>query len=296
MLLLFSFIFSICCKFEAAGNEPVLWCLLHNSAKCSGAITDTLLPIPDKLVVLTFDDAVASHYDVVGPMLKEYGFGATFFVTEGFNFHTKPSEYLSWDQIVSLYKDGFEIGNHTKDHISINAQSLPQLREQIEVINERCKQYGIPKPVSFAYPGNFILKDALPILKEEGFLWARRGNIPEYKGGDDGRGFGYEPGVDDPLLIPSAGITLPAWGLKDFRESVQKAVNGKIAVIQFHGVPDREHPWVNTSPEQFRTYMDYLKKESYKVISMRDLIYYVDPEKEPIDPWLIIERRKKEQN
>src|SRR5229473_6679633 len=34
--------------------------------------------IPDKLVVLTFDDSKASHYTVVRPLLKKYNFGATF--------------------------------------------------------------------------------------------------------------------------------------------------------------------------------------------------------------------------
>ena len=40
-------------------------------------------PLPDKLVVLTFDDGSISHLTVAGPLLKELGFGATFFVTEG---------------------------------------------------------------------------------------------------------------------------------------------------------------------------------------------------------------------
>ena len=35
--------------------------------------------IPDKLVVLTFDDAIISHYTNVAPLLKKYKFGATFF-------------------------------------------------------------------------------------------------------------------------------------------------------------------------------------------------------------------------
>ena len=42
--------------------------------------------IPDRLVVLTFDDSAKSHYTVVRPLLKEYQFGATFFITEGFDF------------------------------------------------------------------------------------------------------------------------------------------------------------------------------------------------------------------
>ena len=41
-------------------------------------------PVPDKLVVLTFDDSVASHATFVAPLLKKHGFGATFFITEGF--------------------------------------------------------------------------------------------------------------------------------------------------------------------------------------------------------------------
>jgi peptidoglycan/xylan/chitin deacetylase (PgdA/CDA1 family) len=47
---------------------------------------EALEAVPDKLVVLTFDDSVASHYTVVRPLLKRYGFGATFFITEGFSF------------------------------------------------------------------------------------------------------------------------------------------------------------------------------------------------------------------
>ncbi|HEU4927232.1 MAG TPA: hypothetical protein VFT24_09300 [Vicinamibacterales bacterium] len=33
--------------------------------------TAGLEPIPDKLVVLTFDDSMASHYTVVRPLLKK---------------------------------------------------------------------------------------------------------------------------------------------------------------------------------------------------------------------------------
>jgi peptidoglycan/xylan/chitin deacetylase (PgdA/CDA1 family) len=51
-------------------------------------------PVPDKLVVLTFDDSVASHYTVVRPILKRHGFSATFFITEGFGFSTNKKDYI----------------------------------------------------------------------------------------------------------------------------------------------------------------------------------------------------------
>src|SRR6187402_597077 len=94
-----------------------------------------LLPVPDKLVVLTFDDSVASHHAVALPVLKRYGFGATFFITEGFSFRTNKKDYMTWEQIAELHRDGFEIGNHTRDHMSITAGNLEKLKEQIEAIN-----------------------------------------------------------------------------------------------------------------------------------------------------------------
>src|SRR6188472_1181745 len=87
-------------------------------------------PIPDKLVVLTFDDASKSHFTIARPLLKKYKLGATFFVTEGFDMTTNKRDYMTWDEIAQLHKDGFEIGNHTRDHLSLRDDNLVQLREQ----------------------------------------------------------------------------------------------------------------------------------------------------------------------
>src|SRR5919106_173865 len=105
-------------------------------------------PIPEKLVVLTFDDSCASHHAVAAPLLKRYGFGATFFITEGFTFRTNKRDYMTWEQIAALHRDGFEIGNHTRDHMGINARNIDRIREQVEEINARCAKHGIPRPIS----------------------------------------------------------------------------------------------------------------------------------------------------
>src|SRR4051812_15445972 len=139
-----------------------------------------LKPIPDKLVVLTFDDASKSHFTVARPLLKKYKFGATFFVTEGFDMPTNKRDYMSWDEIAQLHKEGFEIGNHTRDHLGITDKNVGELIEQVQAINERCKEHGIPAPVSFAYPGNALAKEALPLLRPLEIKFARRGGSPEY--------------------------------------------------------------------------------------------------------------------
>ena len=248
-------------------------------------------PIPDKLVVLTLDDSKASHYTVVRPLLKQYGFGATFFITEGFAFRTNKDDYLTWEQIAELHRDGFEIGNHTRDHMGLTKGNLPKLKEQADAINAQCAAHGIPAPTSFAYPGNTIEPEAIGMLADLGFRFARRGGAPEYPY-DEGNGFAYEPGRDHPLLLPSAGDARPAWTLDNLKRAVGQAVKGRIAILQFHGAPDVEHPWVHSPPERFAEYMKYLHDEGFKVIALRDLAKYVDWTQKPADPWRVIEERK----
>lgn len=265
---------------------------------CCVTVLSAKDPIPNKLVVLTFDDSVKSHFTVVRPILKQYGFGATFFITEGFDFKSDKQNYMTWGEIATLHRDGFEIGNHTRDHFSIGSNSAEQLQqkldelpEQVASINEQCLAHGIPKPVSYAYPGNGIAAGALPILEDLGIRFARRGGAPEYPY-VAGEGFAYEPGLDHPLLIPSAGDARPDWTLDDFVRAVRQAERGRIAVLQFHGVPDLAHPWVNSPVEKFKSYMDYLAHNGYTVIALRDLEKYVDRDVQPKDAFLVIEDRQ----
>jgi len=263
----------------------------------AGAPAGAIEPLPDKLVVLTFDDSARSHYTVVRPLLKQYGFGATFFITEGFDFKTNKELYMTWEEIAELDRDGFEIGNHTADHMSLAEddpdeleKQLADLPRQLGVINERCREHGIPQPTSFAYPGNGTALEALPILAESGILFARRGGAPEFAY-EGGRGVGYEPGLDHPLLVPSAGDARPDWEIEDFIRAVEQAEFGRIAVLQFHGVPDAAHDWVSSPVERFRAYMNYLATHGFRVIAMRDLARFVDPQIAPTSPDEVIDRR-----
>lgn len=248
-------------------------------------------PIPERLAVLTFDDSSRSHIEVARPLLKKYGFSATFFITEGFDFKTNKKDYMTWEEVKQLHQDGFEIGNHTRDHLSLDKASPESIKEQLAAINDRCAEHGIPKPVSLSYPGNGISAEAVKGLKENGILFARLGGAPEYTY-ESGNGPAYQPGKDSPLLIPSTVDVRPKWGLDEFVEAISKVKPGEIAVIQFHGVPDTAHDWVSTTSEKFEGYLRFLAEKKYKVIAMRDLKNYVDPAFSPEDPFAIIKQRQ----
>lgn len=257
------------------------------------ATTETLArePLPDKLVVLTFDDSAKTHFTIVRPILLKYKFGATFFITEGFDFQDNKRDYMTWEEIAQLHKDGFEIGNHTRDHLGINKENHAQVAEQLRAINERCREHGIGATTSFAWPGNSTAVEAFEAMRKEGIRFARRGGSPEYEY-KEGKGFAYEPGLDHPLLVPSAGDARPDWTLEDFISAVEKTGRGRIAVLQFHGVPDTAHDWVSTAQDKFEAYMHYLATHEYQVIAMRDLEKYVDPAVSPSDPLGVVRDRQ----
>ena len=252
-----------------------------------------LEPIPDKLIVLTFDDSCKSHFTVARQALKKHAFGATFFVTEGLTYRKNPSAYMTWEEIRILHDEGFEIGNHLKDHMAVNSQNTSRLEGQLSYIADRCVEHGIPKPISFAWPANFIHRDALPILDNHGIVWARRGSFPESPPGKH-VDIAYDPTHDHPFLIPTASVSRPEYGMEEFKASLALAEPGRISIACFHGVPETEHAWVNTPRELFLEFMTYLDDNDYTVIAMRDLKRYVDPNVRPDDPWAIIEMRRKE--
>ena len=220
--------------------------------------------LTDKVVVLTFDDSVASHATFVAPLLKKHGFGATFFITEGFEFLVDKKHYMTWQQIQALIADGFEIGNHTRKHVGVNKQKPDQLAADIEFIEQQCARFGIPRPVSFCYPGYATSETAVQLLKKSGYRFARAGGERA-----------YDPAADDSLLIPQAFDGKPESTLEQFKAAVAQARDGRIAVMTFHGVPDIKHPWVNTDPAKFESYLKHLKEEGCTVIAMRDLAKYL---------------------
>jgi len=62
--------------------------------------------IPEKSVVITFDDGWRSFYDIAFPVLRDYGFPATLFVSAEF---IGKKNAMSWDQVKVLSETGFDI-------------------------------------------------------------------------------------------------------------------------------------------------------------------------------------------
>ena len=237
-----------------------------------------------KIAVLTFDDAVKSHHNFVAPLLKDLGFNATFFIT--YEWMEDTVNFMSWKEVGELHNMGFEIGNHSWHHWDFSQpKTAAMLEGELGLVNWELMRVGVPKPASFAWNGNGFGPEAVAVLEKEGYQFARRGKQPEIPYGELKAGPGYDPGKHHPLLIPTTCDGYPDMDLDQFIQVLESVKKDEIPVLQFHGVPDTAHPWVNTSQNKFHEYMNYLKEHNYQVIAMKDLIKYL-PEQIPDDEML----------
>jgi len=129
-------------------------------------------PLPPKPVMLSFDDSHATQFTVGRPLVHDYGFSATFFIT---TVVLGKEGYLSVGQVQQLDHEGFDIQPHTWAHRMITKDTTEQDWQQ-EIVEPR--QYlerllGHPTPF-FAYPYGVYDAASAQRLQESSYLAAFR--------------------------------------------------------------------------------------------------------------------------
>jgi peptidoglycan/xylan/chitin deacetylase (PgdA/CDA1 family) len=123
-------------------------------------------PLPEKPVMLTFDDTDLDQYTLAKPVMDEYNFKGVFFImTVALN---KP-RYMSREQVKQLSDEGHVIGSHTWDHMNVKKFSESDWALQIEKPIKQLEDIT-GRPVKyFAYPFGLWKPEVIPGIKERQF-------------------------------------------------------------------------------------------------------------------------------
>jgi biofilm PGA synthesis lipoprotein PgaB len=133
--------------------------------------------IPEKSVAITFDDGYSSIYDTAFPMLNEFGFPFTLFVSTG-PINRAQSNYMSWGNIEEMASAGVTIANHLVEHsymldkLQGEAQGdwIDRIREEILEAQRTITRHSGQDNKFLAYPYGEYDIDIKNLAEELGFI------------------------------------------------------------------------------------------------------------------------------
>jgi len=127
--------------------------------------------LPEKSVVITMDGGWKSHYTIAYPILKRYGYPATFFINTD-SIGSKKA--LSWKQISLMVKDGYDIQSMSKSNRNLALlrkedtlkEYLKTLEDEILIpqkvfkvkLRRKCKYIAYPSGETNALVAELLIK------------------------------------------------------------------------------------------------------------------------------------------
>lgn len=149
-------------------------------------------PLPEKPVMLTFDDGYYNNYRYAYPLLRQYGMRAV--ISPVVSWSEKYSEkdadhviysHITWEEMREMSDSGvMEIQNHSydmhyatagkrkgtlKQATETSAEYQAALREDLEKAQAMLTETLGKAPTTFTYPYGAICEDARPVIRELGF-------------------------------------------------------------------------------------------------------------------------------
>src|SRR5260370_37986799 len=117
-------------------------------------------------VCITFDDGCETDLIAAAPVLREFGFHATFYLTAGF---LNTPGYLNTGQVRELDAQGFQIGCHSMTHPYLSDLPEPELKR--EVVDATLQiEMMLGHPIDhFSCPGGRYDERTLRMARHAGF-------------------------------------------------------------------------------------------------------------------------------
>ncbi|MFD4505778.1 polysaccharide deacetylase family protein [Streptomyces sp. NPDC058457] len=134
-------------------------------------------PLPDRPVLITFDDGYEGVHRHALPVLAKHGFASTLFVSTGwirgaYDTGGGLDAMLDWDQVRELAGAGCEIGGHSHTHPQLDQLDDDRLRAELVRSREIVTDELGAAPDSFAYPYGYSSRRVRQAVRAAGYAQA----------------------------------------------------------------------------------------------------------------------------
>jgi peptidoglycan/xylan/chitin deacetylase (PgdA/CDA1 family) len=130
--------------------------------------------LPKRCAVISVDDGYYSFLTDGWPLLKQYGYPATLFVSTD---TVGGDDFLAWQDLQLLQKEGVEIGNHSASHAYLldrlplenKSEWRARVAKDLERSQALFEKYLGASPRLFAYPYGEFSEELAALIRAAGF-------------------------------------------------------------------------------------------------------------------------------
>ena len=151
---------------------------------------DGKFDLPEKPIMITFDDGYLSFYEYAYPLLQKYNMKAVLSVIGKYSDLYSDCDdrninyaHVTWNNIKEMRKSGLiEMANHTYDLHTLNDRKgsaiksgesgdcyKTMLASDLKTLQNKLKEVTGITPVTFTYPFGRVCKQSYSIIEEMGF-------------------------------------------------------------------------------------------------------------------------------
>lgn len=121
--------------------------------------------LPEKPVVLTFDDGYLDNYEVAFPILQAFGHRGTFFIITEFIDQGREG-YMTWPMIEEVARAGHRVESHSRNHPDLAGKPHDALVWQVLGAQETLAAHTGSRPRYFCYPGGTYDEATIQMLRD----------------------------------------------------------------------------------------------------------------------------------
>ncbi len=161
-------------------------------------------PLPEKPIIISFDDGYITNYEYAYPILRELGFTATFFAVAKSSFSPSafPIPHYDWILAKEMEDSGIiEVESHSYTHPKHTDLTLQDIEQEARLSYYTIKTFLGKEPLVYSYPNGAFSDQSKQLVRKAGYKM-------QVKVGNDGVNTDATP-LDELSRINIGGLTTP---------------------------------------------------------------------------------------